>query len=116
MASSHRIDPLLLFRSAILNADGTVNVGYLTLFRLFNLLLFVIGILTALLGLEVWAWWQGTVHDPAVLKDLGKDYALACGIAAGSVFGPALGACGIFLWGDSKTSNAPATSSHVVGG
>lgn len=107
---TRRLDPIALYHSAIINADGTVNVGYLVLFRLLRTLWVVLGVLTITAIAAVWAAWPNADEIVKVIQA----YGIACGVAAGSMFGPALAACGVFLWGDSKTPQASRAAAAPI--
>jgi hypothetical protein len=89
-----------LFRSAVTESDGvTVNVGYLALFWL------MVAILTAIPMLVVLAvadMMEAPGH-PLDLRSLG--YAIGA-VCAG--FATALGALGVFVYGDRRFSDPPA--------
>ena len=88
-----------LFHSAIVNADGTVNIGYLTLFRLLRMLFIVVTVECLLAVFGAWIKPDKTVD---IIQALG----IAVGATCGGGFGAALAACGVFLWGDSHTASA----------
>src|SRR6185503_11309614 len=87
-----------IFLSAIRDRDGTVNVGYLVLFRLLQMLGAVLIVICALAGL---AMWRSPDDSVEILTAIGP----TIGYAGGGLFGTALAACGVFLWGDSRASS-----------
>lgn len=95
-----------IYLSAIRDRDGTVNVGYLILFRMLRLLVGVVIFMCAVGAFAVYKE-QTTATVVAVLGALGT----AIGIAAGGMFSTAIAAIAAFLWGDSR---ANSSSSSVV--
>lgn len=98
-----------IFRSAISDANGGVNVGYLSLFWIMIVVLNVIPLMCTMAVIEAYF---GGEHHAFNFKDLGtgiRDVTFG--------FSTALGALGLFLWGDSR--NTPVamtttTTTHVV--
>jgi hypothetical protein len=86
-----------IFRSAIVNADGTVNVGYLSLFRLMQLDT-VLSVLT--IGAAFWQQYSSAAHEFPFAT-------MAAALAAiWGTFSTALAALGAFLLADAKQPSA----------
>lgn len=82
-----------IYLSAMRGADGTINVGYLVLFRSGRAVILVCALMAA--GAVVQSYFAEKHAFP--FDDLGKGIALIL-----AAYGVQLGAIGAFLWGDSK--------------
>jgi hypothetical protein len=97
---------LNVFRSAVTGSDGSINVGYLSLFWIMIIVLNVIPWMCVFTAIDAFGY-----DRPFDVRSLGYGVGAVC---AG--FSTALGALGIFLWGDSRTtpvSTVTTTSTRV---
>lgn len=98
------------FLSAILNADGTVNMGYYILWKLWKVYLVFSGITVALVAYAVLKY-AASLQD---ILEVMKTFALVVGGLTAAIFTTALTGVGIYLWGDSRTAQTPPTAPHVI--
>jgi hypothetical protein len=83
-----------IYLSAI-KADGTVNVGYLVMFKALRVM--IGGVVVASL-IAIYAVWTSAAAASEILRS----YGYGTGAIAGG-FATTLGAIGLFMWGDSHT-------------
>lgn len=94
-----------LYLQAMTGADGTINVGYLVLFRAGRFVIIICSLILAGAFVEMY---QSKEH---VFRMAEVGDAIAKIIAA---FGVLLGALGVYLWGDAKQQAGPGTTTTTV--
>jgi hypothetical protein len=90
-----------IYLSAMRGVDGTINVGYLVLFRSGRAVIIICAIMTA--GAIVQAYFDPLHVFP--FDALGKGIGLIL-----AAYGLELGSIGAFLWGDSKQAPIATTT------
>lgn len=105
-----RFDPIALYHSAIMNADGTVNAGYVFLFRAMRIYGALLAIVTAAAGATFYAAWKLDA-DASRIDELAKvlsAYGNVVGVISAAIFVTVLPGIAAFIWSDSHTQNVPA--------
>jgi len=97
-----------IFRSAVDDGHGQVNVGYLALFWAM-VVWSIVSIVIAVIGV-VAVWLAGPGERAAIIASIGN-----CEGYAAFGFATVSGAIGFYLWGDSRSpQHAPAPSTPVT--
>ncbi|MGH7605396.1 MAG: hypothetical protein ACRENK_15550 [Gemmatimonadaceae bacterium] len=95
-----------LFRNAITEDDGhSVNVGYFSLFWVLIVVLTVVPLMVVAAFIQQY-YDEARAFPFTELRD-GL-------IGVGSVFGATLTALGVFLWGDSRKTPTPQTTTNIT--
>lgn len=110
MKDKQRFDPIALYHSAIMNADGTVNAGYVFLFRTMRIYGVLLVIVTAAAGAIFYAAWE-LDKDARRVDELAKvltAYGTVVGTISAAIFVTVLPGIAAFIWSDSHTQSVPA--------
>lgn len=99
-----------IFLSAIKDRDGTVNVGYLFLFKVMRTFWFELGVMTLGAGIAMFAAWDDVDDMVKVLSA----YGIAVGIVAAANFTTSLTGIGVFLWGDRPQTGTATTTTTTT--
>jgi len=104
-------DPIAIYQSAIRNADGTINAGYVILFKIIRVWLALL-IVTIAAGaaafLAAWELKEGRVD--ALVKVL-TWFSVAVGTISSAIFITSLPGIAAFIWSDSHNETVrPGTA------
>lgn len=99
-----------IFLSAIRDRDGTVNVGYLFLFKVMKTFWFELGVMTAGAAIAFYAAWP----KPDEMVKVLSAYGTAVGIVAGANFATSLTGIAAFLWGDRPQTGTATTTTTTT--
>jgi len=109
--SAPRFDPVALYHSAIMNADGTVNAGYVFLFRTMRIYGGLLAIVTAAAGGAYWTAWPSSEELTKILSA----YSTAVAAISAAIFVTVLPGIAAFIWSDSHTATVPAGGTAPAG-
>jgi len=99
-----------IFLSAIRDRDGTVNVGYLFLFKVMRTFWVELAVMTIGATIAMYAAWDDTDEMVKVLSA----YGTAVGIVASANFLTALTGIAAFLWGDRTPAGTATTTTTTT--
>lgn len=110
-----KFDPISIYQSAILNADGTINSGYVVLFKIIRVWLALVGVITLAGVLTFYVAWQETVGRVDALIKVLTWYGVAIGTVSSAIFVTSLPGIAAFIWSDSHMASVPAGSTPPTG-
>lgn len=99
-----------IFLSAIKDRDGTVNVGYLMLFKVMRTFWFELGMMTAGAAIAFYSAWP----KPDDMVKILSAYGTAVGIVAAANFTTSLVGIAAFLWGDRPVAGTATTTTTTT--